>query len=218
MRSFQTAETAPTEEKVSLWQILKTAPKNFWRLGITAFFVWVAIPYMWTYSTGALAENIWHTTDPTSGAFQAAGNWFGLLQAVYCAVAIIVGLFFTKLTKRTRRTAYTISLFLGAIGFLLIALGHSKSLSILAFVLFGIAWIAIITVPFTILTNSLDGKHDGTLLGLFNCFICIPQIVASSVSFLILPAVGGSMAKMFYICAGGFLLGGLAIWLVKDEK
>ncbi|MFC4760485.1 SLC45 family MFS transporter [Fructobacillus durionis] len=218
MRSFQDAEVTSSSDKASLWEILKSAPKTFWRLGLSAFFVWVAIPYMWTYSTGALAENIWHTTDPTSAAFQAAGNWFGLLQAVYCAVAILVGLFFTKLTKHTRRIAYTISLFLGALGFLFIAFGHSKALSIVAFVLFGIAWIAIITVPFTILTNSLNGEHDGALLGLYNCFICIPQIVASSISFMILPALGGSMAKMFYICASCFLIGGLSIWLVKDEK
>ncbi|MBS9336030.1 SLC45 family MFS transporter [Fructobacillus papyrifericola] len=204
--------------KTSFWLTLKGAPQSFWRLGIAAFFVWMAIPYMWTYSTGALAETIWQTTDPSSAAYQAAGNWFGLLQAVYCAVAIVFGLLFTKLSKKVRRPVYTIALLLGAIGFFLIAIGHSQALSILAFVLFGIAWIAIITIPFTILTNALDGEHNGALLGFYNCFICIPQMIASSLSFLILPALGGSMAKMFYLCAFFFVIGAFSIWLVKDER
>ncbi|MBS9337266.1 MFS transporter [Fructobacillus parabroussonetiae] len=212
-------EKAPDakSEKRTFWANLKSAPTVFWWLGLAAFFVWMAIPYMWTYSTGALAEQIWQTKNPTSAAYQAAGNWFGLLQAIYCAVAIIFGLLFTKLTKRLRRPIYTISLLLGAFGFLLIAIGHSKALSILAFVLFGIAWIAIITIPFTILTNALDGQHNGALLGFYNCFICLPQMIASSLSFFILPALGGSMANMFYLCAIFFTIGSLTIWLVKDE-
>ncbi|MFL2019321.1 SLC45 family MFS transporter [Weissella hellenica] len=217
MAKYHNISKEEQNEKASIMNVLRSAPKVFWLLGIVEFFVWFAIPYMWTYSTGALAENIWHVTDPASAGYQEAGNWFGIVQAVYSVVAIIVGLFFARLTKKTRRPAYTVSLILGGIGFLMIAFGTTKLSSIVAFALFGIAWIALITIPFTILTNALDGKHDGIVLGLFNCFICIPQIVASSVSFLILPALGGSMAKMFIIAAIAFFIGGLAIWLVRDD-
>lgn len=217
MAKYHNISEEEQNEKASIMNVLRSAPKVFWLLGIVEFFVWFAIPYMWTYSTGALAENIWHVTDPASAGYQEAGNWFGIVQAVYSVVAIIVGLFFARLTKKTRRPAYTVSLILGGIGFLMIAFGTTKLSSIIAFALFGIAWIALITIPFTILTNALDGKHDGIVLGLFNCFICIPQIVASSVSFLILPALGGSMAKMFIIAAIAFFIGGLAIWLVRDD-
>lgn len=215
---YQEKSSTVSIKKQSFWSTLKTAPNAFWQLGFAAFFVWMAIPYMWTYSTGALAEQIWHTSNPSSSAYQAAGNWFGLLQAVYCAVAIIFGLLLTKLSKRVRRPIYTLSLMLGAVGFFLIAVSHSKALSIFAFVLFGIAWIAIITIPFTILTNALDGENNGALLGFYNCFICIPQMIASSLSFLILPALGGSMAKMFYLCTAFFAIGALSIWMVKDER
>lgn len=217
MAKYHNISEEEQNEKASIMNVLRSAPKVFWLLGIVEFFVWFAIPYMWTYSTGALAENIWHVTDPASAGYQEAGNWFGIVQAVYSVVAIIVGLFFARLTKKTRRPAYTVSLILGGIGFLMIAFGTTKLSSIIAFALFGIAWIALITIPFTILTNALDGKHDGIVLGLFNCFICIPQIVASSVSFLILPALGGSMAKMFIIAAIAFFISGLAIWLVRDD-
>ena len=217
MAKYHEISKEEQNEKASILNVLKSAPKEFWLLGIVEFFVWFAIPYMWTYSTGALAENIWHVTDPSTAGYQEAGNWFGIVQAVYSVVAIVVGLFFARLTKKTRRPAYTVSLILGGIGFLMVAFGTTKLTSIIAFALFGIAWIALITIPFTILTNSLDGKHDGIILGLFNCFICIPQIVASSVSFLILHAIGGSMANMFIVAAIAFFIGGCAIWLVRDD-
>ncbi|MGO3488419.1 MAG: MFS transporter [Leuconostoc carnosum] len=202
----------------SLLDILKHAPKVFWTLGIVEFFIWFGIPYMWTYSTGALSENIWGVSDPASAGYQAAGNWFGILQAVYSIVAIIVGLFFQKLNNSTRKGAFFLSLIAGGLGFLVVAYGHTHLTSFIGFVLIGIGWIAIISIPFTILTNALNGMHDGVYLGLFNCFICIPQIVASIASFAIFPAVGKSMAHMLAIAGVFLMIGGCLIFIVKEEK
>lgn len=202
----------------SFIDILKHAPKVFWTLGIVEFFVWFGIPYMWTYSTGALSENIWHVSDPASAGYQAAGNWFGILQAVYSVVAIVVGILFQRLNDKTRKMTYFLSLIAGGLGFIIVAYGHTHVSSLLGFVLIGIGWIALISIPFTILTNALDGKHDGVYLGLFNCFICIPQIVASVASFAIFPAVGKSMAHMLAIAGVFLMIGGCLIWIVKEEK
>ncbi|WP_260354832.1 SLC45 family MFS transporter [Leuconostoc suionicum] len=202
----------------SFIDILKHAPKVFWTLGIVEFFVWFGIPYMWTYSTGALSENIWHVSDPASAGYQAAGNWFGILQAVYSVVAIVVGILFQRLNDKTRKVTYFLSLIAGGLGFIIVAYGHTHVSSLIGFVLIGIGWIALISIPFTILTNALDGKHDGVYLGLFNCFICIPQIVASVASFAIFPAVGKSMAHMLAIAGVFLMVGGCLIWIVKEEK
>ncbi|MDC2815526.1 SLC45 family MFS transporter [Leuconostoc suionicum] len=202
----------------SFIDILKHAPKVFWTLGIVEFFVWFGIPYMWTYSTGALSENIWHVSDPASAGYQAAGNWFGILQAVYSVVAIVVGILFQRLNDKTRKVTYFLSLIAGGLGFIIVAYGHTHVSSLIGFVLIGIGWIALISIPFTILTNALDGKHDGVYLGLFNCFICIPQIVASVASFAIFPAVGKSMAHMLAIAGVFLMIGGCLIWIVKEEK
>lgn len=202
----------------SFIDILKHAPKVFWTLGIVEFFVWFGIPYMWTYSTGALSENIWHVSDPASAGYQAAGNWFGILQAVYSVVAIVVGILFQRLNDKTRKMTYFLSLIAGGLGFIIVAYGHTHVSSLIGFVLIGIGWIALISIPFTILTNALVGKHDGVYLGLFNCFICIPQIVASVASFAIFPAVGKSMAHMLAIAGVFLMIGGCLIWIVKEEK
>lgn len=202
----------------SFIDILKHASKVFWTLGIVEFFVWFGIPYMWTYSTGALSENIWHVSDPASAGYQAAGNWFGILQAVYSVVAIVVGILFQRLNDKTRKMTYFLSLIAGGLGFIIVAYGHTHVSSLIGFILIGIGWIALISIPFTILTNALDGKHDGVYLGLFNCFICIPQIVASVASFAIFPAVGKSMAHMLAIAGVFLMIGGCLIWIVKEEK
>ena len=43
-------------EKLNLWQLLKTAPKQFWQISVVQFFNWFALMYLWTYSTGAIAK------------------------------------------------------------------------------------------------------------------------------------------------------------------
>ena len=61
--------------------LLRNAPSTFWKVGLVQFFSWAAMLYMWNYTTGAIAEVVWNTTDPASEAFQEAGNWVGILFA-----------------------------------------------------------------------------------------------------------------------------------------
>ena len=45
----------------------------------------------------------------------------------------------------------------------------------------GIAWASILSMPYAILTPSLPKDKVGVMMGLFNLFIVIPQIIASGV-------------------------------------
>ena len=101
----------------NFFTIIKHAPKVFWTLGIVEFFSWTGFQYLWTYGAGTVAQNIWHTTNASSAAYQAAGNWFGVLSAVEVAVAIIYGLILQKLNDRIRKPAYALGMILGALGF-----------------------------------------------------------------------------------------------------
>ena len=75
--------------KTNWIEFLKTAPKAFWTVTLVQFFCWFAFQYMWTYSVGAIAENVWHTTDASSVGYQEAGNWYGVLAAVQSVAAVI---------------------------------------------------------------------------------------------------------------------------------
>ena len=76
------------EESANWITLLKKAPSTFWKVGLVQFFSWAAMLYMWNYTTGAIAEVVWNTTDPSSEAFQEAGNWVGVLFPCYHSLRI----------------------------------------------------------------------------------------------------------------------------------
>lgn len=196
------------KEKISFWQLLKKAPHNFWTISLVQFFTWFATQYLWTYGTGALAKNIWHVTDPSSAGYQAAGNWFGVLSTIQGVAAIAFSFLVLAHTKPyQRKFVYRLGLLAGAAGFMMIYFIHSQLLSIIPFILLGIAFVITNSVTFSLFTESLNGEHEGAYLGLFNCGICLPQIIASIVSFGLFPLVGKSMPAMLFIGGLAMLLG-----------
>jgi maltose/moltooligosaccharide transporter len=119
--------------------------------------------------------------------------------------------------------AYTVSLILGGIGFISTAFFHSQYGVFASFLLIGAAWAAMLALPFTILTNSLKGGHMGTYLGLFNCTICLPQIIAAAVGGLILglfttPGQLAPEVDMLVLAGILLLIGSAAVWIIKDHE
>ena len=206
------------EEKVGMFTLLKKAPKAFWTVTLVQFFCWFAFQYLWTYSNGAIAANVWHTTNTASAGFQAAGNWYGVLAAVQSIAAVVWSYVLAKLPNKMHKLGYAGSLALGAIGFGSVFFVHSKMLLIVSFTLVGIAWAAMNTYPLTIVTNALSGKHMGTYLGLFNGSICLPQIVASLASFIIFPMLGGKQTNMFLLAGIVMLLGAVSVFAIKETS
>lgn len=208
--------TEANEEKVSWIQLLKTAPKAFWTVTLVQFFCWFAFQYLWTYSAGAIAENVWHTTNATSQGYQAAGNWYGVLAAVQSIAAVVWSYVLAKVPNKYHKAGYFSSLLLGALGFLSIFFVSNQYVLIVSYILVGIAWAGINTYPLTIVTNALSGNHMGTYLGLFNGSICLPQIVASLLSFGLFPLLGGHQANMFLAAGIVLALGAFSVLLIKE--
>ena len=125
-------------------------------------------------------------------------------------------LFRSKVPNNHHKLGYGISLLLGGVGYTSIFLIHSQGFLILSFILIGISWAGMNTYPLTMVSNALSGKHMGTYLGLFNCSICLPQIVASLLSFLIFPMVGNSMPAMMLITGISGFLGALSVLAIKE--
>ena len=208
--------TEANEEKVSWIQLLKTAPKAFWTVTLVQFLCWFAFQYLWTYSAGAIAENVWHTTNATSQGYQAAGNWYGVLAAVQSIAAVVWSYVLAKVPNKYHKAGYFSSLLLGALGFLSIFFVSNQYVLIVSYILVGIAWAGINTYPLTIVTNALSGNHMGTYLGLFNGSICLPQIVASLLSFGLFPLLGGHQANMFLAAGIVLALGAFSVLLIKE--
>lgn len=197
-------------------KLLIDAPKTFWTVGLVQFFCWAAFMYMWTYTNGAAATLCWNTTDVASEGYQAAGNWVGVLFAVQAVGSILWAMIIPKF--KNIKTAYVVSLLIGALGFASVFFMHDKYLMCISYFLVGTAWAAMLALPFTLLTNSLSGDHMGTYLGLFNCTICLPQICAAAVGGLVLKMVGGYQPAMLVVAAVLLVLGALSVSLVNVKK
>ena len=201
--------------KPGMLQLLKDAPSTFWTVGLVQFFCWAAFLYMWTYTNGAIADTVWNTTDVTSAEYQDAGNWVGVLFAIQSVGSVLWALVIPKF--KSIKTAYAVSLLIGAVGFASVFFIHNQYALFASFLLIGVAWAAMLAVPFTLLTNSLKGDNLGTYLGLFNGTICLPQIVAAAVGGFVLSLVGGAQVSMFFVAAGLLVAGALSIYFVKTK-
>lgn len=222
--AFHGIKEEAKEEKSNLIELLFHAPKAFWQIGLVQFFSWFAFLYMWTYTTGGIAENVWGTIQTSSAEYQAAGDWTGVLFAVQAVGSILWALVLPRI--KGTKLAYSLSLVLGAVGFISTYFIHNQYMLFVSFLLIGCAWAAMLAMPFAMLTNSLSGKSMGSYLGLFNCTICLPQIVASLVGGLILGLVGGDVVdgiqtgqiSMLVVAGVSLLLGAVAVFGIKTKR
>ncbi len=227
---YHPAEESSNEDEPSMIELLKKAPSAFWTVGIVQFFCWAAFMYMWTYTNGTVAAGAFDAPtilkegtvvlDTASAQYQEAGDWVGILFAVQ-AIGSVIWASCIPMFKNVK-LAYIVSLVLGAIGFISLLFIHNKYGYFASFALIGAAWAAMLAIPFTILTNALHGGHMGTYLGLFNCTICLPQIVAAAIGGVILSifTTPGQLAPevMMLVLAGIFLfLGAGSVLLIKEK-
>ena len=205
------------EESANWLTLLKNAPSTFWKVGLVQFFCWAGMLYMWTYVVDAVSETVWNTTDSASEAYQTAGNWTGVLYAIQAMGSVA----WATLLPRFKNTkmAYAISLLIGAVGFALIPFCPDKYLQIIPFILIGCAWAAMLAMPFTFVTNALQGYgHMGAYLGLFNGTICLPQIIAAICGGTIFTLVGGHQSTMMIVSAVLFFIGAICVTVIQDKK
>jgi len=205
------------EESANWITLLKNAPTTFWKVGLVQFFCWGGMLYMWTYVVDAVSETVWGTIDPTTTSYQEAANWTGVLYAIQAMGSVV----WATLLPRFKNTkmAYAVSLVLGGIGFALIPFIPDMYGQIVPFLLIGCAWAAMLAMPFTFVTNALQGYgHMGAYLGLFNGTICVPQIVAAICGGTILSLVGGHPSTMMIVAGISFLIGACCVTIIKNRK
>lgn len=200
--------------------LLRHAPATFWKVGLVQFFCWFAFMYMWTYTNGTVAANCWgvdmFSADATAtSGYQEAGNWVGMLFAVQAIGSVVWAMVLPQI--RRRKLAYSLSLLLGGIGFVMAAFVMDKYLMFVPFLLIGCAWAAMLAMPFTFVTNALQGYgHMGAYLGLFNGTICVPQIIAAALGGVILALVGSVQAHMMIVAGVALVIGALVVGWIKD--
>lgn len=153
--------------------------------------------------------------------YNDAGNWVGLLYAIQALGSVVWAVLLPKF--RSRKFSYSLSLVLAGIGFIMMSFITNQWLLFVAFLLIGCGWAAMLAWPFTILTNSLHGGNIGAYLGLFNCTICVPQIIAALAGgwILTLLSTPGQVAPeylMMTVAGISIIVGAFCVFFIKEGK
>lgn len=168
----------------------------------------------------------------------AAGDWVGILYAGYSLVAVLFSLVMAKLANIFgRKFVYSLALLAGGLGYLSFLLFTDPTMTqvdllitevtipqgalslMLPMIGVGIAWAAILAMPYAILAGALPADKTGVYMGIFNFTIAAPQIVSGLIAGWILGSVFQNQAVYIVMLAGAsMVLGALAVWLVKDKE
>ena len=216
------SDASDKSEEKGFVTLLKEAPSAFWTVGLVQFFCWAAFMYMWTYSNGAIATLCfgWDGVNAKDVAFQDAGNWVGVVFCIQAVGSLLWAMVLPLLEKWTgNKGAYAISLVVGAVGFISAFYVTNQWVLFGSYALIGAAWAAMLALPFTIVTNAIKGGNMGYYLGLFNCTICVPQIVAALCGGLLFQYVcAGAQAGMLVVAGVLLLIGAAAVFLIKEKE
>ncbi|MDL2309761.1 MFS transporter [Parabacteroides sp. OttesenSCG-928-B22] len=194
-------------------------PKVMWQLGICQFFAWFALYSMWVYSTPAIAEHVYHSPDPSSAGYAAAGDKVGELFSVYNFVAMLFALLLIPIAKKWgRKSTHAICLTLGGLGLMSLYFLTDTNAMIVSMIGVGIAWASILAMPYAILSDSLPAEKMGTYMGIFNFFITLPQITNGIIHGWIVRNVYGGHPMYALLTGGIFLLfAAVAVVFVKTK-
>jgi maltose/moltooligosaccharide transporter len=202
---------------------IASMPKVMRQLGIVQFFSWFAFFTMWSFATPAITEHVFGATDTSSAAYNDAadsvGNYLGTYGLVSMFFALILA-FVTSKIRINRKMVHMLSLFAGGIGFILIYFITEPWMLHLCFALVGIAWASILSMPYAMLSSSVNPKQMGVYMGIFNMFIVIPQIVAAlgGINFMYKLLFGEAVIFTMVLAGTSLILAGLANLLITNRN
>ena len=214
-------------------------PTTMKKLGVIQFFSWFAFFTMWSLANPALTEHVFHTPAPietafdmadsaqksafdtANTAFQKSSNLVGSAMGIYGLSSMAFALlltFYTSKRRINRKFVHMGSLMLGGIGFLMMNIATPETLKY-CFILIGFAWGSILSMPYAMLSSSVDPKKMGVIMGIFNMFIVIPQIIAALGGINFISGLLGEEAINAMTVAGiSLVIAGLCNLLITNKN
>lgn len=214
-------------------------PTTMKKLGLIQFFSWFAFFTMWSLANPALTEHVFQTPAPINAAynmdipaeaaafnvantvFQESSNLVGSAMGVYGLSSMVFALllvFYTSKRRINRKMVHLVSLVLGGLGFIFMSYTSPENLKY-CFILIGFAWGSILSMPYAMLSSSVDPKKMGVIMGIFNMFIVIPQIIAALGGINFVSGLLGEEAINAMTVAGiSLIIAGLLNLLITNKN
>lgn len=240
MQAFRQQKEQKNQFLTDIIDNIGSIPLTMKRLGLVQFFSWFAFFTMWSLANPALTEHVFHAAVPDKSlfdlnnpasaqafkdantAFQKASNEVGKYMGTYglssMAFALILT-FYTSKRRINRKLVHLASLILGGIGFISMYFVPSPEWLILSFSLIGISWGSILSMPYAMLSSSVDPKKMGVVMGIFNMFIVIPQVIAAigGVNFAY-KLIGKETIYAMIVAGISLIIGGFCNLLIVNKS
>jgi maltose/moltooligosaccharide transporter len=210
------------------------------KLGVVQFFSWFAFFTMWSMANPALTEHVFKTPAPIekefvmtdvsqkeafdiqNTAFQKSSNEVGSYMGIYGLSSMVFALilvFYTRNRRINRKYIHMGSLLLGGLGFISMYFIPSPEYLVLSFILIGFSWGSILSMPYAMLSCSVDPNKMGVMMGIFNMFIVIPQIIAALGGINFVSSLLGEQTINAMLVAGfSLVISGLCNFLITEKN
>jgi len=218
------------------WSSVTSMSSTMLKLGLIQFFSWFSFFTMWSMATPALTSFLYKAAAPSEDllkldpvayeamnkSFQVAADSVGSNMGIYGLTSMLFALaltFYASKYSVNRKWVHLISLVAGGVGFMLMRFIPSPDYLWLCFALIGFAWGSILSMPYAMLSSTVDENKMGLMMGLFNMFIVIPQIIAALGGVNTLSKIFGDSPIAPMLLAGSSLvLAGLLNLILTDKQ
>ncbi len=208
------AEPAAGRGKTNLPRLLHIyAAHAFTWLGVQTMFV-----FMFAYAQGAFYPGVAELNEAQkTGLGQVISISFLIMNVLGFVLPVAVLQPLAKKIGLVR--THTISIFIMALGYGAIVLAGGKGAPALyaLMAVVGIGWAAVVSLPFAIMSDSVDKARMGLFMGIFNLSVVIPQIV---VSVGIGKVVGHAADKniVFIICTASLAVSAVLWAFLREDR
>ncbi len=183
------------------------------------------------------AESMGGLPSDIAAARGAAGDWVGILFAGYSLFAAIFAVFLTKLANTFgRKLVFSASLLLGGVSYISFLFFQDLTMVdvnllitqvtvpkgavylLIPMIGVGIAWAAILAMPYAMLAGALPADKTGIYMGIFNFTIAMPQIISALTAGLILKFVFNSSPIHMIMLAGVLMIcAAISVTFVNED-
>ena len=204
-----------------IWEAVVDMPQGLRRIWWVKLFTWYGLPFMWQYLSLSIARHSFNAPSPDSPNFAEGSSWGGPAFVVMNVTTVVMAFLIPSIVRAIgTRMTYAVLLVFGGIGFISMLLFTNIYAVLACMIGVGIAWSAIITIPFIMTTSIVSPKRIGVYMGLLNAFICIPQIMNNlTVGFYYNSLLKGDPRNALVLCGICMLLAaGACMFITKDVE
>ena len=197
---------------------------EFLKVSLANAFSWLGVQTMFVFAIGFISQHINPTPENSSNEMlEIINNKTGQIISISFLLLNAVGAIFPKfvlepITEKIGRVkTQAIAVAIMSLGYWGIVFFANSEYSLYFFMIIaGIGWAAIVSLPFAIMSETVDESKMGYFMGMFNLSIVIPQLIVSAVFGTLIQNADDK--SLVFIISGITLAISAALWLIVKEQ